>query len=250
MANTTIVGSGSGATFRVGAVLSRTFEVFVKGFGQIFILALVPMSPALLIGLLMIVTPPTTPVAFDFVAGCGAILQAILGIVAQATILYGTFELMRGEPFTIGKSFEVGLRRALPVVGVSIVAGLAIGLASMALLIPGIIVMCLLYVAVPACVIERLGVFASLSRSADLTRGYRWQIFGLVLIVAIGSLLGVYVAGHVIGLFGSAILSTIVTFAWQVIGTAFGAVLAAVIYHDLRAAKEGVDVSKIVNIFD
>ncbi len=42
------------------------------------------------------------------------------------------------------------------------------------------------YVAVPVSVIEKPGVFASLSRSAKLTgRGSRWQILGLVLLVVV-----------------------------------------------------------------
>ena len=39
-------------------------------------------------------------------------------------------------------------------------------------------------------------------------------------------------------------------FGWQVVTTAFGAVLSAVIYHDLRVAKEGIDISKLSSVFD
>lgn len=40
------------------------------------------------------------------------------------------------------------------------------------------------------------------------------------------------------------------SFAWQVISTAFGAVLSAVIYHDLRMAKEGIDLDTLASVFD
>ena len=41
-----------------------------------------------------------------------------------------------------------------------------------------------------ACVIEKTGVSANLSRSVALTKGYRWQIFGLFLLVVVIALVG------------------------------------------------------------
>ena len=45
-----------------------------------------------------------------------------MGIVAQATTLYGAFQQMGGRPFSIGQSLGVGFRRALPVFGVALLA--------------------------------------------------------------------------------------------------------------------------------
>jgi hypothetical protein len=250
MANSTIVGSGSGAAFGIGAVLSRTFEVFSRGFGQVFVLALVPLLPLLAITLLIVLGRPTAVFAVAAMSIGGGLVAGLLQIIAQATILYSSFELMQGRTFTIGKSFEVGLRRFLPILGVSVLAVLAIGLGFLLFIVPVIILGCMFYVAIPVCVIERLGVLASLSRSGELTKGYRWQVFGLLLIVLVGSSLGGWVVGRVIGIIGSSLLSSLVAFLWQVVATAFGAILAAVVYHDLRAVKEGVDVSKLVNVFD
>jgi hypothetical protein len=39
-------------------------------------------------------------------------------------------------------------------------------------------------------------------------------------------------------------------FCWQVVATSFGAVLAAVVYHDLRVAKEGIAIDNLANVFD
>ncbi len=51
----------------------------------------------------------------------------------------------------------------------------------------------MLYVAVPVCVIEKQGVIASLSRSRALTKGYRWQIFGLFLLVMVIGFIGLFI---------------------------------------------------------
>ncbi|MER8441207.1 hypothetical protein NKH36_33005 [Mesorhizobium sp. M1312] len=42
-----------------------------------------------------------------------------------------------------------------------------------------------LSVAVPVLVQERLGVFGSMARSSDLTKGSRWALFGLFLVMIV-----------------------------------------------------------------
>ena len=37
---------------------------------------------------------------------------------------------------------------------------------------------------------------------------------------------------------------------WTAIGAAFSSVVIAVAYHDLRVAKEGVDIEQIAAVFD
>ena len=46
------------------------------------------------------------------------------------------------------------------------------------------------FVATPACVVEKLGVSASMDRSAQLTKGQRWKILGKALLVLIPGILG------------------------------------------------------------
>ena len=250
MTNTTNSGPAfSSIPFRVGAATSRTFEIFFAGFGRLFVLALIPMIPLLVIALSGAQPAGVGAAMFSFKDAIVTVVGFVLGTVANATVLFGVFEIMRGESFTIGQSLRVGLARTLPVCGVSIVAGIATGLAMIALIVPGFIVLCMLYVAVPACVIEKLGVGGSLSRSAALTKGYRWPIFGLLLIFTILAWVVGYAGTSLVRSMGGGMLA-VFEFGWQVIATAFGAVLSAVIYHDLRVAKEGVDISKLANVFD
>jgi uncharacterized membrane protein len=97
-------------------------------------------------------------------------------------------------------------------------------------------------------VIEKPGVMASLSRSAELTGGYRWQIFGIVALVGIVGIIAQYIFRV---LFGTVtVWGKLLSFGWLVVATSFGAVLVAVAYHDLRAAKEGTDIDNLANIFD
>jgi hypothetical protein len=89
-----------------------------------------------------------------------------------------------------------------------------------------------------------------MARSAQLTKGNRWKIFGLMLLLiipevivdsaidpALSSVAGSIpaVAGHVI---------------WGGVWGAFYAIFAVVTYHDLRVAKEGVDTRQVAAVFE
>jgi hypothetical protein len=187
-----------------------------------------------------------------------ALLSIVLATLAQAIVVYGAFEVMRGRPINLGESAKVGLRRFFPIVGLAIVVSVLIGVASMLLVFPGIMLYTMWFVATPACVVERLGVFASMRRSRELTEGKRWRIFRLALLVLVPALIiagtvgGVAVAGGAATL-TAALASTvgkIANLVWNAIWTAFYNIMVVVAYHDLRVAKEGVDTDQIAAVFD
>jgi hypothetical protein len=235
------------AQFRVGTVMNKTFAILGRQFGKFALLALLPMAPLLLLTLVLAGSSGTPGAGSAFATALTGILTFALQTVAQATSLYGAFQDMRRQPFTIGQSLQIGLARTVPVIGVAILVGLATGLGILLFVVPGVIVSCMLYVSIPACVIEKSGVAASLSRSVALTKGYRWQIFGLLLLMIVVALVGATVLAK-IG--GEGLVGQILGFVWQVVSAAVGAVLAAVVYHDLRAAKEGIDLDTLANVFD
>jgi len=248
MSSTSTGGFAAAAgQFRVGSVMSKTFAILGQQFGKFVLLALLPMVPILLLTLGLMSGAGDSPAGIGFAGALTGILTFVLQTVAQATSLYGAFQEMRRQPFTIGESLRIGFARAVPVIGVGILVGLATGLGFVFFVVPGVIIGCMLYVAVPACVIEKKGVSASLERSVALTKGYRWQIFGLFLLVVVIALVGALVLAK-IG--GPGVVGQVIGFLWQVVLTAFSAVLSAVIYHDLRMAKEGVDLDTLASVFD
>ena len=97
-------------------------------------------------------------------------------------------------------------------------------------------------------VVEHPGVIKSLRRSAKLTSGYRWRVFGILITVIL--------AQNILDRAVSAILSgapsllIVASFLITAAATAYTAVVTAVCYHDLRILKEGVDVNDIARVFD
>jgi len=253
------LASGRDTPFRIGSALSRASRVYGAGFGKFFVLTLIPMAPFLIAGL--IVWWVFGPEYVRRFAG-GDVRFAVLGFLlsiffwvflsslAQASCLYGAYQIMRSQSFGVADSLHVVTRRIVPVVLTSLLVGLAIVVAILLLIIPGIIVTCALYVALPACVIERLGAKNSLGRSWSLTRGHRWQIFGLVVLVAVVTEIATAGVGAAAGMMNNVALLNVAKFVVQVVVQSFGIVLTAVVYHDLRVAKEGVDIDTIASVFD
>jgi uncharacterized membrane protein len=117
------------------------------------------------------------------------------------------------------------------------------------LIVPGIMLYTMWLVGVAACVVERTGPWRSLRRSQELTKGHRWKIFGLFLLLLLFSLISPLLqlllnatAGATAAAIGNAI--------WTAFGSAFSSVVIAVTYYDLRVAKEGIDIEQIASVFD
>ncbi len=74
---------------------------------------------------------------------------------------------------------------ALPLLGIYILCALGWFLTALLLLIPAFIFAVVFSVVVPAYVAEKPGFFGAFARSRDLTRGHRWGIFGMWLLIMI-----------------------------------------------------------------
>jgi hypothetical protein len=191
----------------------------------------------------------TTPApgAFGWRFFIGWALAMILYLMSQAVILYIAFQYLRGQPVALGDALNKGFARILPILGLVILFGLGVWVGFLLLIIPGIMLMVRWSVAVPACVLEGTGPVASLGRSAALTKGHRWKIFGIFLLIwiasiIVGSLMIAYQLGTIANLFTN--------FFWTACWTAYFNSVVVMIYHDLRVAKEGTDVNQIAAVFD
>ena len=137
----------------------------------------------------------------------------------------------------------------LPLIGVLILTGLGLSVGFLLLFIPGVMLLVRWSVGVPACVLDRTGPVASLKRSATLTKGHRWKIFGMFLLLWIVSMV---VAGLIIMVarpFG-ALAGAVAGFIWTALWSAYFNSVWVMLYHDLRVAKEGFDGGPIAAVFD
>lgn len=178
-------------------------------------------------------------------------------LLAEGAVIPVVFARLRGGPMTAGTALRLALRRILPLVGLVVALGIGVWVGMMLCFVPGIILYCAAYVAVPVLMVEEKGVEESLRRSFRLTAGYRWEVFGVIFVLwMVGSVLGfaallftpVLPTPGGFGLGSIAAMTGLQLLAGGV-GTLLTAVAATVIYHALRVTKEGMADEELVEVF-
>lgn len=249
--------SAGSANFTVGGVLSTSIAVFSRNLVPFFVLALVIGIPymgvsigaASTLDLQSIQETGQVPPGFWGMVIVGSLIYLLTYVVTQSVIIYGTFQDLRGQKAAFGDCLARGFAVLPRVLIAAILATIAIMIASMLFVIPGIILGLMWWVFVPVLVIESVGITEGFGRSRELTRGHRWGILGLLLIVAVAQWIIGFVVGMIaqaLGAVASEILNIIVMFFF----TSFAAVMVAVGYYYLRAEKEGIIIDDIAKVFD
>jgi hypothetical protein len=195
--------------------------------------------------------------SFGRIIGASLITSMISLIVAtlvQAALTRATVTAAEGRRATFGESLAAALPVIFPLIGLSILFAIGIGIGFVLLFVPGIILMLMWAVAVPALVVERHGVFAAFGRSAELTKGARWRVLGLFLVlVVIYWLLSLVVGIFGLGMYSPAtgltlgsILGTVIV---QTIVNALWGTIQPSLYVELRQWKEGDSVQNLAEVF-
>ncbi|WP_296744906.1 hypothetical protein [Mesorhizobium sp.] len=275
--------------FRIGRVFGNTFSVIGRSFGPLAgIVGLFSTLPALvynywnfsrLAGLPaggVAAMERSAMASYGIISLIAALVIFMLAFLAQAALVRATVEDLNGKRPAVGDCVQVALRSFLPALGIGVVVFLAMVLAGfvmvmiaslipfigwligLAILIAAAIWVLSISVAIPVVVQERDGVFGSISRSRALTKGSRWSIFGLFLIIGVIAVViqggfsllfglvvastgGISATGVAVGAIGSSLVSTIFS---TVVSVAI-----AVTYVELRQVKEGTSVEGLAEIF-
>jgi uncharacterized membrane protein len=177
-------------------------------------------------------------------------LMLFLWPLVSAIILQATIQHMRRGTVSISEAVRSVFSRTVPLFGLMVLSTLGLLLGFMILIVPGIILMVLWFVAVPACIAERTGPVQSLKRSRQLTDGYRWRIFALLLLTIVANAIGEGIVAAAQGAQASLFVRTAVDVVWQGFSGGFSSVLVAVAYYYLRVTKEGADIEQIAAVFD
>jgi hypothetical protein len=109
----------------------------------------------------------------------------VLGAFSFGGSLQGMIAHDQGAKVSLAECIRVAVVKVLPVLALSILWYLGLILASILLIVPGIILGTMWSVCLPALVAENLGVFASFGRSRRLTKGSRIMIFVMLLIILV-----------------------------------------------------------------
>lgn len=225
----TTAGSSSPGQIDIGGVISETTETWKKAFATIWVIALILFIP---VGIL------------SYFSDRGWLIALIYFIVAVIATLYIQGVLSRvvqdvredGKvDWSVGELLKSINPKLLPLLGLSIVIGVLVSIGLVFFIIPGIILGLIWLVAFPVMVIEDKGVFASMSRSGELTKDNRWRLFGLMILVYIG----IFVVSLVAGLIAAVlpILGVVAFIVLAILVYPWIGVLIPTAYYALIGAK-------------
>lgn len=251
--------------FSVGDILRLSFSAYFNNLPSFLPLSLIAFAPSFAVVLILDTSSVNNPIVADsttlnpfgaeywtfmMVAMRESFVDLLCGIWLQAGVAFGVVRHLRGGNPGFLEMFVQSLRMLLPAVLVTLVVAVATGIGFLLLFVPGVIISLVLWVAVPAAVVERIGLRA-LGRSARLTDGYKGQIFGLALILFI---LQSVVLAVVVMASSTAITDGVVAFVvvqlCAVVLSGIWATAVAVTYHDLRVLSEGVDTQVVAQVFE
>jgi Membrane domain of glycerophosphoryl diester phosphodiesterase len=214
-------------TWNLDSALVTTFTLVRDNFAAFFAVALLFNAPSLIIGFvddgfaLALVVGIVAHILLTVCLTVGAI-QAMAGARPSFTLLVQ--QIKRPD---LGKLLALGIAQ-----NVVIMLGL------MAFIVPGLYVLSLWMVAMPALIVERSTVGGALDRSAALTRERRWLVLGIFVLVAIPAILVVEILGALTGI-------AIVTWLLEAALSTVLVSLTVVFYALLRGEKEGVKPQQI-----
>ncbi len=253
--------------FSVGDVIKTTLAVYFNNLPSFLPLSLIVLAPSFLIVLLpdsssfnnppILPDPETDPAgASEAMAPYYIVLmrESLLGwlcwVLLHAALAYGVVRHLRGGHAGFSESLTQFTRRLVPVLGVVAIFVVATGIGFLLFIVPGVWLVLVLLVALPAVIVERAGLGA-ITRSAELTRGFRGSIFGLVLILWVADFAVVSVADWIVSaVLTDGLLAWCVLQCAVVVMSGIFATAVSVTYHDLRVLKEGVDTRSVSTVFE
>ncbi|WP_272798496.1 hypothetical protein [Sphingobium sp. AntQ-1] len=251
-------------SFSVGRVLSRAFGTLgdnpLATFGIAFLFGSIPQSLySYFIGSTLASADRASAIAAIAVSVASFVVFLLLSMLVQGALVRATLAQAQGQRASFGQCIGTGLAKAAPLIGLTILLILGIMAGFALFVVPGMILFLMWSVAAPALIAEDSSVLAAFSRSRFLTKGARWRIFALqllllVLIWLVSAALGAVIlaSGMATQAIGESALSLPYLLMSAVSNTliiAFWSTVQASLYIDLRAWKDGPQSQDLADIF-
>jgi hypothetical protein len=114
----------------------------------------------------------------------GTVVELVAAFLVQAALVKPIQHVRDGRvDLNLGETVRAAAPSIASVAGASILAGIVLTIGLILIIVPGLILITIWAVIVPAIVVERAGLFASFGRSRELVRGHGWQVFGAPVLV-------------------------------------------------------------------
>jgi len=250
----------------IGSVFGKSFSVLFGNFVKFFVVTAILWVPSILFSIFFLGASTATsggtvelgakgPAAFGFAA-----VMVVAATVMYGAVIHMTCLTLADRPAGVGAAIGKGFARFFPLFIAYILLSILVTIGLIFLIAPGLWILAIYALVLPAIVAENKGPFAGMGRSAALTKGYRWKVLGasillFVLIIAV-SFVTQFIIGIVAAVGGAGdisatlIVTVTVTSLIQIVIYLYMLIFYTTLYHQIRTAKEGTSADEIAAVFD
>ncbi|MDO9407326.1 hypothetical protein [Patulibacter sp.] len=226
------------------AVVGRAIEIFRAHAAVLFPVALI---------FALIQAMVTIALADTSAAAIALGVSLVTSVFFQGMVVTFVRDVEAGLPPGTEPSVGTLFRSVSPVAGplllVSLLAGLGIGVGFVLLIVPGLILLTIWAVVAPVVVLERTGVLASFGRSQELVRGSGWPVFGTLVLMVLLLIATAIVGGLAIAGIGEAAGNFVQVLISAVTSTIY-VLTTATLYFRLREAREAGPAEPVATVPD
>ncbi|MFC4309185.1 hypothetical protein ACFPN2_08850 [Steroidobacter flavus] len=252
----------------IGGVLDTAFQLYKESLGAVWPISLLIAVMSLLPGLYFLFIGMSALDPQAIASGNMSFFRNMVVVVLITVLpsMWGASAMLlkqraigSDESMSTGEAFRVALVRLLPLIGATIVYGVAITLGSILLIVPGLILMLSLIMYMALVVFDTKGPIDAVVGSHKLVWGNWWRtcavftvtaILLFVLFIAVGFVVAIItpfagmaadslVAGMVVQLVLNAVVNILIS--------PFTSAVMIALYWDLKLRKEGGDLAARVD---
>lgn len=236
-----------------GEVWGEAFNLYMDNFFPLSIIAALSYIPYLFFKF----NPPADPnnpdpgtmlTFFLFI-----VLSMILSSISSAFMLEYVSKRYLGKTQTLNQYLNSVIPLIIPIMALSILIALIVGVGMLALIVPGIFCALGLSIGIEILIVERKGVTDAISRSFYLTKGEKGEIFMFTVILAMLT----FAFQHILRVLFEVInisniivnMDQLIMMVGQILLAPLGASVFILIYFNIRIKKEGFDLEHMVDQF-
>jgi hypothetical protein len=249
----------------VGELLDRTFFFYRRHFLLFVGIAALPSVIALAFGLSTAFVGAGAGALFAVTSVLAlAFVYLVTTALAQGATVVAVSQILLGRETNVAEAFGSIWSRIGELLILMLNMGVRIMLGFLLFIVPGVVLALMYALAVPVAVLEGKGISDSLSRSAELTKGHRWRILLiyvlLTVLVSIVTMLWYVPATIAVALTagvrnGQFPLWVQVAFQFGdfVTRSVLGPIMTiaiALVYYDVRVRKEAFDLEHMMQQID
>jgi len=219
-------------------LIDASFQLLRRHYTQLVAAAVVALLPYILLVAVAGGRGPESPTAL-----LAVFAQYLCAALAEAAVIVGASDAYLKGSVDISRAITSTVQRLPAILVAGLLRGMATGLATLALIFPGIYVWLRTFAIIPAVVLEEKPASAAFRRSWDLSKGEAWKVFVTLLlawlIFVVLYFLLIMAAGTLASRnerASSLLVAILLALVYPITG-----VVATLLYYDIRIRREGFD---------